>query len=408
MIKKIDVSSLTIGMYVHDLSCNWMKHPFAVNKFKIKNKMQISAIRNAGIRELYIDTDKGIDIEKHDVAYEAEKQSPERVLVDSEASRKSTRTKSMTEELARASKVKKEATRVVADIMEGVRLGRQVELERVNPVVEGIVSSIMSNEDALLGLTRIRKMDKYIFEHSVSVSVLLTSFAKHLNFPEEDLLQIGIGGLLHDIGKIKTPQNILNKPGKLTDQEFAIMKKHVVYGKELLEAVPGISDIILSIATEHHERLDGTGYLDGKRGDEISLYGQMAAIVDVYDALTADRVYGEGMSPHTALVKLVTWGKSRFNQELLQSFIHCIGIYPIGSLVSLSDARFAVVVESGKKDLLSPKIRIVFDSIKRQFLTPQDVDLSAKQKGDEIKIISAVDPAKWRISPETFLDHRTA
>ncbi|QYZ66287.1 MAG: phosphodiesterase [Gammaproteobacteria bacterium (ex Lamellibrachia satsuma)] len=407
MIKKIDISSLMIGMYVHDLRCNWMKHPFAVNKFEIRNKMQIGAIRNAGIRELYIDTDKGIDTEKHDAAYEVKKQSAEKVLLDSETKLKSTRTKSLADELVYASKVKKEATRVVADIMEDARLGRQIELERVNPVVEGIVSSVMRNEDALLGLTRIRKMGKYTFEHSVSVSVLLTAFAKHLNFPEEDLLQIGIGGLLHDIGKIKTPQNILNKPGKLTDQEFAIMKKHVVYSKEILETVPGISDIILNIATENHERLDGTGYLDGKRGDEISIYGQMAAIVDVYDALTADRVYREGMPPNTALVKLVTWGSSHFNQELLQNFIHCVGIYPIGSVVSLSDARLAVVVESGKKDLLSPKIRIIFDSIKRQFLTPQDVDLSVRQKGEKITIVSAVDPAKWRISPDDYLDHRT-
>ncbi len=188
-------------------------------------------------------------------------------------------------------------------MMEDARLGRQLEVERVSPLIERMVGSIFSNKDALLGLTRIRRMDRYTFEHSVSSAVLMVSFARTLGLDKECIREIGVGALLHDIGKTLVPPEILNKPACLTDEEFVIMRGHVVHSRQLLEGSKGISPVAPGVAAEHHERMDGSGYPNGIKGDEISRYGQMAAIVDVYDAITADRVYHKGMESHRALRK---------------------------------------------------------------------------------------------------------
>lgn len=392
-------------MYVHDLNCSWMKHPFATNRFEVKTEKQIRDIQKLGIQELYIDTDMDIVPNEPGTSKGPETRAVSQEPMVSESENIPTSGCNLEEEMGRSAKIKWEMLKKIEESMGKVRLGQQIELEQFNPVVERMIESITRNKDALLGLTRIRRLDKYTFEHSVSVSVLLTAFGLHLNFPQEEVMQIGIGGLLFDIGKVKIPQNILLKRNKLTEQEFVIIKKHVVYSRELLEAMPGISDIALSIADEHHERMDGSGYPDGKVGDDISFFGQMAAIVDAYDALTTDRVYCDGMSPTQALQNLIGWGESLFNQELVHKFIHFIGIYPIGSLVSLSDGHFAVIIESGDEPLL-PKIRVIFNSITRQFVTSMDIELSNQQAGNDLKIVGAVDPAKWRIDPSDFLPHR--
>jgi putative nucleotidyltransferase with HDIG domain len=403
MLKKISVSDLRVGMYVEDLQCRWIDHPFAVNRFLINSDQQIEKILKAGVRELIIDTSRGCDVAVAPVLDDLPTQIDDAVLdIALEPPQGEEAQLSLEEEMHRAAEVRENANRVVTGIMEDVRLGKQIEIEKVNPVVEEMVASVLSNQDALLGLTRIRQMDQYTFEHSVSVSVLLTTFGKHLGLSREELVDLGIGGLLHDIGKIKTPQHILNKPGKLTDEELMIMRRHVVYSREILGRTPGVPEIALKVAAEHHERVDGSGYPDGKDIGAISLYGQMAAIVDVYDAITADRCYHKGMTPHQALQRLMSWGKSHLNSELVQRFIHCVGIYPIGTLVALSNGNFAVVMEKGLRGLLLPKIRIFFDPVSRRFLEPEDVDLSLQDETTGLQIVSSEDPEKWRLHPEQF------
>ena len=389
-------------MYVHVLNSSGMKLPLASNTFEIKTRKQIQIIQKAGIQELFIDTVKGIDPDEPDTTNNPEKIEEPQV---SDVKEESIQVCSLEDELGNAAKIKKDASKIVSKIMKDAQLGHQIELDQASTLVESMLKSTIRNKDALIGLTRIRQLDKYNLEHSVSTSILLTAFCWHLNFPLEEVIQIGLGGFLCDIGKIKVPQNILNKAGKLTEQEHEIIKKHVNYGLEMLENTPGITDIILDIARDHHERIDGSGYPDGKSGDDISVYGQMAAIIDTYDALTSNRVYKKKISPSQALKKLVSLGNSSFDSELVQNFIHFIGIYPIGTLVSLSDGNFAVVIESSNESLL-PKVRVIFNSIKRSFLTPKDIELSNLQGEKKLKIIGAIDPAKWRIDPANFLPHR--
>ncbi len=393
MIKKIPICKVEIGMYVYDLNCSWMQHPFAMNQFEITQQDEIEKIKRAGIKEFYIDTEKGINVEA-----DAELGALPPDIPDADQNT------SLTNELLRATKVKQEAIRVISTIMEEARLGKLINVGHIEQVVENIVLSALSNKDALLGLMRLRKLDKYTFEHAVSVSILLVAFGESLALSKEELMQVGMGGLLMDIGKSMTPPSIITKPGKLSKDEFAVMRKHVAYSQEILEKMQNASEIVMNIVIEHHERMDGTGYPMGKMGDDISFHGQMAAIVDVYDALTVDRVYCLGISPNAALKKLIV-SKEKFNQEFVQKFIHCIGIYPIGSLVALSNGLFAVVIESGKQGLLHPIIRVIFDSTKRQFITPQDINLLEQDEKEMVKIVSAIEPGKWRINPADFMDY---
>ncbi len=406
MIKTIQVSQIRIGMYVSNLGCSWLDHPFMSGRFKVSTAKEIEDIVRLGVEQVRIDTDKGLDVAASDQPgpTPGDAESPGDPAAGQVPTDEPANTCSVEDELTRAAQVMVEANQVVTRLMEDARLGKQVEIERVHPVVESIVASLFRNQNALLGLIRLRRVDKYTFEHAVSVAILLTTFGKHLGMDEEDLVQIGIGGLLLDVGKCRVPSAILTKRSTLNDNELEIVHRHVQYGREILAEVAGISEIAELIVAEHHERYNGTGYPSGKRGDQISLYGQMAAIVDVYDALVTERVYRHGMSPHEALKQLVAWRRTHFSADLVYSFIHCLGVYPIGTLVELSDGRFAVVLEAGAKGPLLPRVRVVFDGLRRRFVTPEDLDLAHQRTEKPVSIIGAQDAVKWRIRPETYLD----
>ncbi len=386
-------------MYIHDLNCGWIDHPFAFNKFRVKDKATIEKIVAYGIREVYIDTSLGLDIKdgrtQEDVSSELE-----RKLLQAASAVKPLPPTSMEEEIVVARQVHSEANKVVQNVLSDIRLGKQIEVERMEPVVERITESIFRNKDALTSLGRIKSKDSYTFQHSVSVCALLVSFARAMEFSVEMIHEMGIGGLLHDAGKMRIPDRVLNKPGALTDEEFIVMKSHAALGRDILRETPGISETAILIAAQHHERYDGTGYPDRLKGPEISEIGQMAAIVDVYDALTSNRVYHKGMEPTEALKKLFEWSKFHFNEELVQQFIRVIGIYPAGSLVSLDSGQLAVVVKPGEQNLLKPLVRIIFDP-RSGFVAPHDLDLADRHTRE--KIVSHELPDKWKIDPFKFI-----
>lgn len=405
-IKKVAVGQLRPGMYIHDLNCGWMDHPFLSNSFKINDIATIKRIAEMGVKELYIDTGKGDDVGPAQTREEVIADLQRRLQrVSAEPSTTEAPRATVREERVHAERVEREASRLVTNIMQDVRLGKQVEVERVSQVVDGMVTSIFRNSHAMMSLGRIRQMDKYTFEHSVSVGVLMISFAKELGLERDLIHEIGVGALLHDIGKIKTPDKILNKPGKLTDDEFSIMRQHVVYSREVLEQTDGISATALAVAAQHHERYDGTGYPLKLKGDEISPYGQMAAIVDVYDAISADRCYRKGEEPTTVLRKLLEWSKFHFNEKLVHQFIRCVGIYPVGTVVRLESGRLAIVLEPGEKGPLYPTVRVVYDTHKRQFITPRDIDLSnpTARSGDD-RIVNCESAEKYGIKVPVFMD----
>lgn len=402
MIKLIPIDALQTGMYIHDLNLNWMDHNFLRNAFAVKDGDILQRVRATGVHELYIDTEKGLDVADGGTAPTEEETSQameRRLEAIAQDEQKPILAAPLAEESRRAKKLHGEANRIVKDIMGDIRLGQQIQMEKVEPLVEKMVDSIFRHQDALIPLARLKTHDEYTFQHSVSVCALMVAFARGLKLSREVIKEIAIGALLHDVGKAKVPDDILNKPGKLTDGEFDKMKSHVVQSKIILHNTPGISEIALDVAAQHHERFDGTGYPNKLKGQEISFYGQMGAIVDVYDAITSNRVYHKGMAPTDALKKLLEWSKFHFNPELVQAFIRTIGIYPSGSLVRLESGRMGVVLEQHADKLLQPRVKLFYSAAHRHYLTSEEVDLSKSQD----RIVAHEDPEAWSIDIAAWL-----
>jgi HD-GYP domain-containing protein (c-di-GMP phosphodiesterase class II) len=306
--------------------------------------------------------------------------------------------------MQRAVGVRRQAVNMVRTVMQDARLGKAVELENISPVVQNITESILRNSGALLSLMRIKTKDDYTFLHSVSVCTLLVAFCRSRGMDEETTYQAGIGGLLHDTGKALVPDAILNKAGRLTEEEFAIIKKHPRDGYDILCKTPEIGDIPLDITLHHHERRDGSGYPEQRREGDISELAEMAAIVDVYDAITSDRCYHKGMSAAEALRKIYEWSKFHFNPRLAQEFMRCVGIYPVGTLVMLESARLGVVVEPHPTNLLTPKVNVFFNTRSQTYIRPELLDLSRPVGfGGGDKIVRHESPAKWRVDPDRFM-----
>lgn len=411
MIKKVKKQDLRLGMFIHDLNCGWMDHNFLRNSFMLRKEADLERIARSGITEVYIDTLKGIDV-LDDVEAPSMEQVEhvveEKILHSPVAAAPApapART-SHQEEMVFAKEIQKEANKVIHSVLEDVRLGKQIKVERVEPVVSQITESILRNPGTLVSLCRIREGDTYTFQHSVSVATLLISFCRAMDLPADVIHEAGVGGMLHDIGKMRVPDHILNKPGKLTEAEFAVMKKHVDLGLEVLHKTPGISETVIQVAGEHHEKFCGTGYPLRKKGTEISLLGRMAAIVDVYDAITSNRIYHKGMEPPLALRKIYEWSDSsttaepHMDEELVQHFIHALGIYPVASLVRLESDRLAVILEQSREGLLTPKVRVVYDMRRRAKLDPLDLDLA--DAGDAI--VGNEDPDDWKLNPYDYMD----
>ena len=404
MLKKVDASQLKVGMFIHDLDCGWMDHPFMRNRFVLSSDEEIYKIRNAKIRGVVIDCSKGLDIddaptlEQADAATEAEVTAiAAKPVVVARVS--------LGEELQRAANIRKQAAGLVRTVMADARLGKAVELDQVSPVVEAVTESILRNSGALLGLLRIKNKDDYTFLHSVSVCALLVAFCRSRKLDEDTIYQAGLGGLLHGTGKALVPDAILNKQGRLTEEEFEIIKRHPRDGYDILVKTPEIGQIPLDITLHHHERRDGSGYPDKQAEGGISELAQMAAIVDVYDAITSDRCYHKGMPAAEALRKIYEWSKFHFNPTLAQEFMRCVGIYPVGTLVLLESGRLGVVIEPHETSLLTPKVNVFFSTKNQTYIKPQTLDLSKPFGfGGGDKIVRHESAEKWNVNPLQFMN----
>ncbi len=403
MIKKIPAELIKPGMFIHDLNVDWMDHPFVRNKFIVHNDEEIAKISVTGVREVYIDTERGLDLADAPTLEEVNATLDADLLRIAEAPSPIVRI-SYSEELARAQKIHLQATNAVKQVMRDVRMGQAIQMENVANVVEDITESVLRNSGALVGLSAIKDKDEYTFLHSVSVCTLMVTFAQSMGLDRELIRLAGTGGLLHDTGKMKVPNSILNKPGRLTEAEFAIMRTHPEQGWKILKEIEGMEAIPLDITLHHHERMDGTGYPHKLPGSEISQMAQMAAVVDVYDAITSDRCYHVGMPATEGLRKLWEWSKFHFNPELVQAFMRTVGIYPVGTLVRLESGRLGIVLEQNEGSLLQPKLKVIFSTKSNTYITPAIVDLARPMGlGGADKIMGHEDPIKWGINVSLFL-----
>ena len=406
MIKKISVQQLRSGMYVSDFNAGWLEHPFVLNSMKVDSDDQLAKIRASGIRELFIDTCHGLDVcdapTREEAAASIERELEQ--FAQTGKPKPPERQVSLADELGRAKNAFSEATKIIRGVMNDVRLGRQVEIEASRVVVEKITASVMRNNNAMMSMRRLKLLDDYTFLHSANVCAMMTAFCHSLGMDVATIHDVALGSLLHDIGKMRINLALLNKPGKLTDEEFRLVKSHVVLGSDLLRQMKGIPKIAFDPVEMHHERFDGSGYPQGLKGTEISQIGRMAAIIDVYDAITTDRCYGKLLSPADAVRKLFEWSKFHFDPVLVQSFVRSVGIYPVGSLVRLESGRLGIVVEQRENSLLTPVVRVMFDTKRNYYLPPEDVDLSKRLgAGGADRIVSHESPGEWKIDIPRFL-----
>lgn len=394
MLRKISIDRLKIGMVVEKMDRSWMEHPFLVNKKKIASEDQIRALREYGIHDVYIDTDQGSDVdaptpplELTDLAAPLPEEVPLR------------------EELQYAEATQQEAQSVVQDVMRDVRLGKNIESEKVGRVVGTMIDSIFRNADALSSLTRLKGYDEYTFVHSVNVCVLCLTLGRRLAYPRSDLEALGIGALLHDTGKIRIQPAILNKPGRLDEAEMAEIKRHPLYSVEVLESAIGIPEEAKKVALQHHERWNGGGYPHGLLGDEIGSFGQVAALCDAYDAMTSDRCYAKGMPPHEGIRKIHEVSGTHFHPDIVQSFIRCMGIYPVGTVVQLNTREIGVVTAVNRQKILRPRLTLLFRDSRTRMPHPVPVDLEERGPGGRgyaRMIAGPLDPSGLGINPSEY------
>jgi len=310
------------------------------------------------------------------------------------------------EELQQADKIEFRAREVLYDTLEDAKLGRSIRISGVRETVTELAESVIRNPDAMVVLSQLKDADEYTALHSLRVCILALTFGRHLDFSREELNLLGVGALLHDVGKMKVPSEILNKPGRLTDEEFAIMKSHVPEGVKILASADGIADASIQVAANHHERYAGGGYAGGVAGDRIGAFGLISGIVDCYDAITSDRVYHSGLSAYEALTKMYSWRSTDFHPGLIEQFIQCMGIYPVGSLVELSDGRVGVVITVNRRRRLRPRVALVLKEDKQPYRKPKLinlVDLEDANGRDAPSIVKVLQPGEYGVNPIDYL-----
>ncbi|MCA3243546.1 MAG: HD-GYP domain-containing protein [Rubrivivax sp.] len=388
MHKKIPVNQLRVGMHLLRLEGSWISHPFWRARFVVEDPQVLAKVRASGVTECWIDTALGLDVAPPEAAAPALPVAPLAVTPAPAPAAAATpapppgRT-AFDEELRQAAALCNKSRRAVAAMFNEARMGRTLDAEACLPLVEDIAGSVMRNPGALVSLARLKTRDDYSYMHSVAVCALMVSLGRHIGLDEDQCREAGQAGLLHDIGKALMPLEVLNKPGKLTDAEFAVMREHPQRGHQLLAEGRAASSVTLDVALHHHERIDGTGYPHRLDGDAIDRYARMGAVCDVYDAITSNRPYKAGWDPATAVARMASW-KGHFDTTLFAAFVQSLGIYPTGSLVRLESKRVAVVAEQNEAALTSPVV-VVFYSLRSGMpIAPLRLDLSSATAQDRI------------------------
>lgn len=361
-LKRLPVSKLEVGMYVSEKSAHVAGDAIRAKGLVTKAET-VAKLQQRKDVEIIIDTKKG-------------KNSRFALPLGEELDLKPK--VSLAKELPNAKKVYKEAVGLVGSLLKDVKMGKPIDVTPVKTLAEDINESVLNNENALLCLSQIRAKDKYLLEHSINVGLLMGIFARHLGYEQETIHELVTGALLHDIGKIRVPNQVLNKPGKLSAEEWKEMQNHVIYGVEVLKQSKGITNVAMDICGMHHERLDGTGYPAQLDDHTITVYGRMASIVDVYDAMTADRCYHKGKSPGQAIKILLSLADAQLDKHLLHHFVNCMSIYPVGATVELSNGKIGVVIGTNRDEPGKPFVRTFFNQRHKHYEQPKVFNLASK------------------------------
>ncbi len=374
-LKKIHVSELAVGMYFSGFDGSWIDNPFWRTKFLIKRATDISQARTAGFEFCWIDTTLGIDTSDAPVAEPSE--PVEDIVLSPDPADDYSR------ELSEAMRLYENAKDSTQQMFKQARLGKTLDVEKCQDLVNEIAASVTRNSNALLSIIRLKRADEYTYLHSIAVCTLMVALGRTLGMDDTACKEAGLAGYLHDVGKAFIPLEVLNKPGKLTDQEYRLIQRHATLGYEYLKGFAGVPEYALSVCLHHHEKMDGSGYPGHQQGAQIDLYSRMAAVCDVYDAITSDRSYKAGWDPADSVAKMATWN-GHFDRPIFLAFVKALGIYPIGSIVKLRSGRTALVIRQNHKDLTKPVVKAFTTTASIEVVESEIIDLSVSGQNDEI------------------------
>lgn len=397
MIRKISIDQLLPGMYVVDLHKRWLDHSIWRQRFAVRDDAHIWKLKEEGIVEVSIDTEKGIDLPPSPIV--RINQIDQRLRSMAEIKAAMPRRVSLGEERRRAARLLSEASGTVTVLMLAARAGQSVDAAQLEPVVGKMMESVIRNPDALVPLARLKRQDAYATEHAVATAALIIAFGHHQGMPQPEIEKLALGTMVKDVGQAAIDARLIGKPGMLSKDEFSIVQSHVEEGLAVLEATSRLSETSVAVVLEHHERYNGCGYPYRMAGDEISVAGRMAAIVDTYDAMTSQRPYRAAISPSLALRQLYDEGGSQYDPALVAAFVKTVGIFPVGTLVMLESGHLAVVEEMHPENMLTPIVRIIFHAGRKQYVTPVELDLSRKIGNHYGQIVRAESYERWGLSP---------
>lgn len=395
MLRRVPLEEVRLGMFVHALEGSWLQHPFWRRRFLLDSEQDLQRLLDSDIPGIIIDDERGAAPAPPEIGSTliqrtaaAPATAPRRERQPMPSGR------AVQDEAERARHIVSKSKRAVMKMFGDVRMGRAIEVGGIAPMVEEIAASVTRNSTTLIDMARLKRKDEYTYMHSIAVCALMINFARTLEMDEGLVHELGLAGLLHDIGKMAVPDPVLNKPGRLSDDEFAVVREHPQRGYDLVVASPDAPAIAAEVVLHHHEKYDGSGYPHALKGEQISLYARMGAICDVYDAITSNRPYKEGWAPAESIARMLEW-QGHFDQRLLDVFIRSIGIYPVGSIVRLRSNRLGLVVAENKREPTRPKVRAFYAIPERTLIRPELVSIGPSLREDSI--VKPEHPEHWNL-----------
>lgn len=395
-LKKIPASRAALGMYVRRIEGKWLEHPFWRGSFRVADTATLRLLRALSGHEIWIDTCKGADEDVpappppgHDAAKNTPPPPRELDVPRTDFG----------DDVVRAEAIRDRAKLAAMALFDDARMGRALRMESLASVIAEVDNAIARNPAAMLSVLRLKNKDDYTYLHSVAVAALMMALGRPLGFEGAALTELGLAGLLHDIGKVGVPDATLNKPGRLEPLEWASVRQHPEIGWDILSRESAAGPVALDVCLHHHEKIDGSGYPHKLGGEAISRVARMGAICDVYDAITSDRPYKRGWEPAEAIRRMAEWQEGHFDRGIFHAFVKLIGIYPAGTVVRLASGRLAMVLSQSGGSSLTPTVRLLCTLPDGVPIEPEVIELA--DGGDRIAGIE--NAARWGLQAQQLL-----